>query len=75
LGGYDENKLASEIQWFNVIHPSYWMIQLDKVYLGDESGDICNGHCAAIIDSGTSLLTAPQIDLDILTRINISIIS
>jgi phytepsin len=68
LGGYDKNQLASEIKWFDVIHPSYWMIQLDKVYLKDESSDICNGKCAAIIDSGTSLLTAPQMDLEILTR-------
>jgi Eukaryotic aspartyl protease. len=68
LGGYNQDELASEIQWFKVIHPSYWMIELDKVYLGDEDTKLCNNNCAAIIDSGTSLLTAPGTDLQVMTR-------
>mmetsp|Transcript_33408 Transcript_33408/g.30397 ORF Transcript_33408/g.30397 Transcript_33408/m.30397 type:complete len:144 (+) Transcript_33408:848-1279(+) len=35
------------------------MINLDKVYFGEEDTGACDGDCLVVIDSGTSVLSAP----------------
>lgn len=59
LGGYDSKKYTGDIAWVDLISPTYWEIKLggfnvDGVsYVGSEG-------TKAIVDSGTSLLTAPS---------------
>lgn len=60
--------IKGEISWHPVIHDSYWMIPLNKIFLDDKDSEICNNNCAAILDSGTSLITGPENDLVALTQ-------
>jgi len=66
LGGYDASKINGSINWNDVIWENYWMLPLDKVLINGENTQICNNDCAAIIDSGTSLITCPTGDLFVL---------
>ena len=68
FGGYEPSLIKGDIQWFPVIHDSYWMIPMNKIFLNDKDSGICNNDCAAIMDSGTSLITAPENDLYVLSR-------
>jgi hypothetical protein len=67
LGGYDPTRIDGPINWNKVIWEDYWMVALDKVLLNGEDTQICNHDCAAVIDSGTSLITLPSGDLFVLS--------
>ena len=60
FGGYNTHDMASKIVWHDVIHTRYWTLRLNNVYVGDKKIDLCQKYkCGAVIDSGTSILTAP----------------
>eukprot|EP00928_Gymnodinium_smaydae_P030913 TRINITY_DN22852_c0_g1_i1.p1 TRINITY_DN22852_c0_g1~~TRINITY_DN22852_c0_g1_i1.p1 ORF type:complete len:475 (-),score=72.56 TRINITY_DN22852_c0_g1_i1:7-1353(-) len=48
-----------EYQTVPVVGPGFWAVQLTNVRLGRNSTDPCRPSCAAVVDSGTSLLAAP----------------
>lgn len=53
-----------ELTWFSVTNPSYWEVSLDEVYLNNTSIDACKGiKCKLVIDTGTSIITAPSSDV------------
>jgi len=52
-----------EIKWHNVTEASYWQLDLEDVYLNNESMNFCNGPCKIVIDTGTSIITGPTEDL------------
>ena len=56
-----------EIQWIKVEDPSYWQISMDDVYINDQPLEICkkniSGKCKLVIDTGTSIITAPSEDI------------
>jgi hypothetical protein len=60
IGGVDNNKIMSDIYYYNVISKSYWEINLKRIYYDDIDLKLCeNIICTAIIDTGTSMLAAP----------------
>ena len=61
FGGYNQDHMSSDLIWHDVIHPKYWMLKLTNIYVGDHKISFCETYeCGVIIDSGTSLLTAPS---------------
>jgi phytepsin len=60
LGGVDPNHFTGEHTWLNVTREGYWQIAMDDVVLGGVSVGQCGRKgCAAIVDTGTSLLAGP----------------
>jgi len=63
FGGHDQKRVSSDISWAPVLRPElgYWQIKLRKVIVGGEEVELCqSGDCAAIVDTGTSLLGVPR---------------
>jgi cathepsin D len=60
LGGYDSNYFEGELQWNAVTRQAYWQIQMDAVKYDGQDAGVCVGGCPVILDTGTSLNTAPQ---------------
>lgn len=56
-----------ELEWFNVEDPAYWQISMDDVLINDSPLNICdnnkNKKCKLVIDTGTSIITAPSQDI------------
>jgi phytepsin len=60
LGGIDPEHHIGPHTWLNVTREGYWQIAMDDVLLGDASSGHCGTKgCAAIVDTGTSLLAGP----------------
>ena len=57
IGGYNEDRIDGEINWVDVVRPGYWLISMDAVRFGDLA---TSGAVGGIIDTGTSLIYAPQ---------------
>jgi len=63
FGGYDQRRLASEMQWAPVLKPElgFWQVQIRGITVGGEALPFCEaGDCVAIADTGTSLIGAPR---------------
>lgn len=59
LGGWDETYFQGDLLWNDVISPKFWELQMDGVkYGGNLVG--CREGCWAVVDTGTSLNTAPS---------------
>ena len=60
LGGVDPKHHVGEHTWLNVTREGYWQVAMDDVLVGGRSAGRCGaGGCAAIVDTGTSLLAGP----------------
>ena len=60
LGGVDPDHFVGKHTWLNVTREGYWQIAMDDVKLGGVSVGQCGRKgCAAIVDTGTSLLAGP----------------
>jgi cathepsin D len=64
IGGIDRSLFRGDINWAPVIdgHEYYWLIKVDDIRLGEVSTGLCGLGCKAAVDTGTSLITAPQKD-------------
>lgn len=63
FGGHNTERVAGELKWVPVVKPElgHWQVQIRSVKVGNETIDLCNsGECAAIVDTGTSLVGAPR---------------
>ena len=58
LGGLDPAHYTGDITWMKVTRKGYWQFVMDDLVVGSKTG-FCKGGCAAIADSGTSLLAGP----------------
>ncbi|NXL78167.1 CATD protein, partial [Leptocoma aspasia] len=58
LGGTDPKYYTGDFSWFNVTRRAYWQIHMDSVDVAN-GPTLCAGGCAAIVDTGTSLITGP----------------
>ncbi|XP_019187598.1 PREDICTED: cyprosin-like [Ipomoea nil] len=70
FGGVDPNHFKGEHTYVPVTQKGYWQIDLGDFLIGNSSTGYCEGGCAAIVDSGTSLLTGPTA---VVTEINYAI--
>ncbi|KAI3755598.1 hypothetical protein L1987_55402 [Smallanthus sonchifolius] len=67
FGGVDPNHFKGKHTYVPVTQKGYWQFDMGDVLIGDKTTGFCSGGCAAIADSGTSLLAGPTI---IITQIN-----
>lgn len=67
FGGVDPNHFIGEHTYVPVTQKGYWQFEMDDFLIGNQSTGFCEGGCAAIVDSGTSLLAGPT---TVITQIN-----
>ncbi|PIA60664.1 hypothetical protein AQUCO_00300292v1 [Aquilegia coerulea] len=67
FGGADPKHFKGEHTYVPVTEKGYWQIELGDFLIGNHSTGFCEGGCAAIVDSGTSLLAGPT---TVVTQIN-----
>jgi len=59
LGGYDQQYFKGDLKWIPLTHQNYWQIKMDAVLHNGTQYCGADG-CKAIVDSGTSMITAPK---------------
>jgi hypothetical protein len=59
VGGYDPSRMEDpdDITWVDLLSPAYWLAKMDGVKFG---GTVISTNSAGIMDTGTSLIYAPQ---------------
>merc|ERR1719424_2468311 len=63
FGGHDAVRIRSPLKWVPVHMPEqgFWRVPIKSVRYGNKTLEICeDGSCAAIVDTGTSLLGVPS---------------
>ncbi|KAL8209155.1 hypothetical protein R6Q57_008567 [Mikania cordata] len=70
FGGVDTNHFKGEHTYVPVTQKDYWQFNMGDVLIGDKTTGFCSNGCAAIADSGTSLLAGPTA---VITQINLAI--
>ena len=70
FGGFDEKTYAKgNIDYIPLIYTGYWSVKLDKISLDDE--DINSNTQLAILDTGSSLILGPELEINkILTKLS-----
>ena len=63
FGQPNKKYYKDKINWHNVTEASYWQLDMEDIYLNNESLNLCNGPCKLVIDTGTSIITGPTDDL------------
>ncbi|KAI4341019.1 hypothetical protein MLD38_025795 [Melastoma candidum] len=67
FGGVDSSHYKGKHTYVPVTQKGYWQFDMGEVLIGNETTGLCASGCAAIADSGTSLLAGPT---PIITQIN-----
>ncbi|KAK1439819.1 hypothetical protein QVD17_05641 [Tagetes erecta] len=67
FGGLDHKHFKGKHTYVPVTQKGYWQFEMGDVLIGDKTTGFCTGGCAAIADSGTSLLAGPT---EVITQIN-----
>ncbi|CAM8940071.1 unnamed protein product [Rhodiola kirilowii] len=67
FGGVDPNHFKGQHIYVPVTEKGYWQFEMDDFVIGSQSTDFCETGCAAIVDSGTSLLIGPTA---VITEVN-----
>ncbi|KAJ4969296.1 hypothetical protein NE237_015997 [Protea cynaroides] len=67
FGGVDPKHFKGKHTYVPVTEKGYWQIEMGDFLVGDQSTGFCEAGCAAIVDSGTSLLAGPT---TVVTEIN-----
>lgn len=67
FGGMDRKHFKGRHIYVPVSSKGYWQFEMGDFLVGNHSTGFCAGGCAAIVDSGTSLITGPTA---IVTEIN-----
>ncbi|XP_067387928.1 gastricsin-like isoform X3 [Emydura macquarii macquarii] len=60
FGGVDSNLYSGQLVWTAVTQDAYWQIGIEGFSVNGQSSGWCSSGCQGIVDTGTSLLTAPQ---------------
>ncbi|XP_040197509.1 cathepsin E-like [Rana temporaria] len=68
LGGIDDTLYKGPIHWINITKKGYWQIKLENIKVNGKV-QFCPNGCEAIVDSGTSLITGPSVDVKKLQKI------
>lgn len=67
FGGVDTKHFEGKHTYVPITEKGYWQFEMDDFLIGGVSTGYCAGGCAAIMDSGTSLLAGPT---TVVTQIN-----
>ncbi|XWS58047.1 hypothetical protein CRYUN_Cryun08bG0001600 [Craigia yunnanensis] len=67
FGGVDPKHYKGKHTYVPVSRKGYWQFDMGDFLIGNHSTGVCEGGCAAIVDSGTSLLAGPTA---VVTEIN-----
>ncbi|GMH13118.1 hypothetical protein Nepgr_014959 [Nepenthes gracilis] len=67
FGGIDEKHFVGEHIYVPITRKGYWQFEMGDFLIGNYSTGFCKGGCAAIVDSGTSLLAGP---MHVVTEVN-----
>ncbi|KAM3932870.1 cathepsin E [Leptodactylus fuscus] len=67
FGGYDTARFTGQLNWVPVTSQGYWQIQVDSILVGGQQA-FCSQGCQAIVDTGTSLLTGPTADIQLMQQ-------
>lgn len=67
FGGVDSKHYKGNHTYVPVTQKGYWQFNMGDLLIGGHSTGVCEGGCAAIVDSGTSLLAGPT---PVVTEIN-----
>ena len=59
FGGYDADRLASDIVWAPVRVQSWWQVAIDDITFNNQRKNLCDGACQVAVDTGTSQLAGP----------------
>ncbi|XP_076588172.1 gastricsin-like [Chaetodon auriga] len=59
LGDVDYSLFQGQIHWTPVVSESYWEIGVQGFQINGQETGICSQGCQSIVDTGTSMLTAP----------------
>eukprot|EP00439_Symbiodinium_sp_Y106_P059528 s587_g8.t1 len=68
MGGVDPRRLVEPISWSDVAMQDlgYWQVRIRSVRIGGEELDVCmDGTCRGVVDTGTSHLGAPEIEIEL----------
>ncbi|XWS12864.1 hypothetical protein CRYUN_Cryun37aG0127100 [Craigia yunnanensis] len=68
FGGVDPNHYKGKHTYVPVTQKGYWQFDIGDVLIGDKPAGYCAGGCAAIADSGTSLLPGPTTVITIINH-------
>jgi len=60
FGGYDADRLASDIVWAPVRVQSWWQVAIDDITFNNQRKNLCDGACQVAVDTGTSMLAGPS---------------
>ena len=66
FGNVNTDKFIGDIIWIPIRTDllDYWLIEIDDILLGTHSLGFCKNKCKAVIDTGTTLISAPQSQLE-----------
>ncbi|XP_056269307.1 cathepsin D [Pseudoliparis swirei] len=67
LGGTDPKYYSGDFNYVNVSRKAYWQIRVDGMSVGSQLS-LCQGGCEAIVDTGTSLITGPALEVKALQK-------
>ncbi|KAL5852919.1 hypothetical protein ACOSQ3_008037 [Xanthoceras sorbifolium] len=67
FGGFDWRHFRGDHTYVPVTKKGYWQIEVGDIFIANCSTGLCEDGCAAIVDSGTSVLAGPT---KIVTQIN-----
>ncbi|XP_004646551.1 napsin-A isoform X1 [Octodon degus] len=67
LGGSDPEHYIPPLTFVPVTIPAYWQIHMERVMVGTGL-TLCAQGCAAVVDTGTSLITGPSEEIRALNR-------
>jgi len=68
FGDYRPERMASAFTWVNVSEEGYWQFQFADFTIDGKPSGICDRYggrkCQGVLDTGSSLMMGPRVDLD-----------
>ncbi|KAI9113693.1 hypothetical protein K1719_014944 [Acacia pycnantha] len=70
FGGVDWRHYRGDHTYVPITKKGYWQIDVGDILVGKSSTGLCQGGCAAVVDSGLSLIAGPTA---VVTQINLAV--